>query len=137
MIEFANLVNTSSKAMDAMDIGRVSEKKSWADVSEEPWGEEPWEEPWDEAVPLSAVDATCHKCGSVGHYATERPSKGTTGGNDGGKEGKKGGKGLGKDKGGKQGGKGPGKGAGKFGKGPSTGPSGTGLAPMDGSGRWR
>ena len=42
VIEFANLVNTSSKAMDAMDIGRVSEKKSWADAEEEPW-EEPWE----------------------------------------------------------------------------------------------
>ena len=52
VIEFANLVNTSSKTMGAMDIGRVSEKKSWADVSEDPWGEEPWEEPWEEAVPL-------------------------------------------------------------------------------------
>ena len=136
VIEFANLVNTSSKTMDAMDIGRVSEKKSWADVSEDPWGEEPWEEPWEEAVPLSAVDTRCHKCGGVGHYATERPSKGTTGGKDGGKKGKKGGKGLGKDKGGKHGGKAPGKGAGKFGKGPGTGQSGKGFAPMDGSGRW-
>ena len=61
VIEFANLVNTSSKTMDAMDIGRVSEKKSWADVSEDPWGEETWEEPWEEAVPLSAVDTRCHK----------------------------------------------------------------------------
>ena len=102
-------------------------------MSEDQWDEEQWEEPWEEAVPLSVVDTRCHKCGGVGRYATERPSKGTTGG----KKGKKGGKGLGKDKGGKQGGKGPGKGAGKFGKGPSTGPSGKGLAPMDGSGRWR
>jgi len=88
VIEFANLVNTSSKTMDAMDIGRV-EKKSWAEVSEDQWGEEQWEEPWEEAVPLSAVDTRCHKCGGVGHYATERPSKGTTGGKDGGKKGKK------------------------------------------------
>ena len=82
------------------------------------------------------MGAKRHKCGGVGHYATERPSKGTTGGKDGGKKGKKGGKGLCKDKGGKHGGKGPGKGAGKFGKGPGTGQSGKGLAPMDGSGRW-
>ena len=34
VIEFANLVNASSKTMDAMDIGRVSEKKSWAEPEE-------------------------------------------------------------------------------------------------------
>ena len=99
VIEFANLVNASNKTMDAMDIGRV-EKKSWAEVSEDQWDEETWEEPWEEAVPLSAVHTRRHKCGGVGHYATERPSKGTTGGKDGDKKGKKGGKG-GKDKGGK------------------------------------
>ena len=112
LIEFANQVNTSNKTMDAMDIGRV-EKKSWAEAPEDQWGEEQWEEPWEEAVPLSAADTRRHKCGGVGHYATERPSKGTTGGKDGGKKGKTGGKGLGKDKGGKHGGKGPGKGAGE------------------------
>ena len=84
VIEFADLVNASGKTMDAMDVGRVSDKQSWADVADDPWGEEPWEEPWEEAVPPSVVDTSRHMCGGVGHYATERPSKETTGGKDGG-----------------------------------------------------
>jgi len=65
VIEFANLMNASTKAMDSMDIGRLektpqSEKRSWADVSEEEWNEAPWEDPWDfgaEAVPLCGYKA--------------------------------------------------------------------------------
>ena len=134
-----------------MDIGRFekqqyAERKSWADATEEEWNEKwnetPWQEdPWGygaEAVPLSAVDTKCHKCGGVGHYASERPSKGTgTGKDSGGKTGggKYGGKFGGKDSGGKNGGKTyggkiGGKGLGKDGKG-SAG-RGKGQGPADG-----
>jgi len=153
VIEFANLMSTGAKAMDSMDIGRFekqqyAERKSWADATEEEWNEKwnetPWQEhPWDygaEAVPLSAVDTKFHKCGGVGHYASERPSKGAGAGKDGGGKkggGKYGGKFGGKDSGGKKGGK-PyggkfgGKGLGKDGKG-SAGFKGKGQGPADGS----
>jgi len=106
VIEFANLMSAGTKYMDSMDIGRLErqqqaersgEKKTWADAAEEDWND-PWQEDqWDygnEAVPLSAVDNTCHKCGGMGHYATQCPSQATGSGKDGGKKGggKKGGK---------------------------------------------
>ena len=70
---------------------------------------------WDQqeaAVPFSAVDTKCHKCGSLGHYASQCPSRATGSGKDGGKkgggkQGKSGGKKGGKPySGGKFGGKG-------------------------------
>ena len=72
-------MSTGAKAMDSMDIGRLektphSEKRSWADVTEEEWNEVPWEDPWEFGAEgtgvLSAVDTTCHKCGGICHYAT-------------------------------------------------------------------
>ena len=118
--------------MDSMDIGRFEKtswaKQSWAEATEEEWGEE---DPWEVGAEgtggvLAAMDTTCHKCGGIGHYATECPSKGAGTGNDsGGKKGGKnyGGKFGGKDGGGKKGGKSyggkfSGKGFGKDGKGP-------------------
>jgi len=146
VIEFANLMSTGTKAMDSMDIGRFekqqyAERKSWADATEEEWNEKwnetPWQEdPWDygaEAVPLSAVDTKCHKCGGVGHYASERPSKGAGAGKDSGDK-KGGGKYGGKDSGGKKGGKpygGKFGGKGKDGKG-SSGFKGKGQGPAEG-----
>ena len=86
--------------MDSMDIGRF-EKTSWADATDD-WGEEDglnWSQVGTEGTGavLSAVDTKCHKYGGIGHYATERPSKGAGSGKDsGGKKGKgyKDGKGL-------------------------------------------
>ena len=87
------------------------------------------------AVPLSAVDTKCHKCGGIGHYASERPSKGTGSGKDnGGKKGgsKYGGENSGGKRGGKPyGGKLGGKGLGKDGKG-SAGFKGKGQGPAEG-----
>ena len=90
------------------------------------------------AVPLSAVDTKCHKCGGLGHYASQCPSgTGKDGGKKGGgKFGKSGGK-QGKpynSGGGKFGGKGPQQFGGKGpqqGKGPS-GYKGKGNGPAEG-----
>jgi len=141
VIEFANLMSTGTKAMDSMEIGRLERQRQnapaprWADQEEEDWSEDPWQRdlfmqgwgqeaatPADGApVPISAVDTKCHKCGGIGHYASQRPS----GGGGGGKKGDKGKKGK---PGGKQPyqkgqgpGTGPGKGSGKGGKGPTDG----------------
>jgi len=152
VIEFANLMSAGTKSMDNMDIGRLErqqqaersgsgEKKTWADAAEEdwndPWQEDQWMQQWgqQEAVPLSAVDTKCHKCGGLGHYATQCPSQATGSGKDGGKKGggKKGGKPY---SGGKFGSKGLGKG-GKYGgkdsggKGPA-GFKGKGQGPAEG-----
>ena len=156
MIEFANLMSTGTRAMDNMDIGRLEKQRQgqqpaarWADAEEENW-QDPWQEPhdhwmqqWEQqeaaaasAVPLSAVDTKCHKCGGLGHYASQCPS-GT--GKDGGKKGGgKFGKGCGKPySGGKQG-KPYNNGGGKFGgKGPQqekapSGYKGKGNGPAEG-----
>jgi len=140
VIEFANLMSTGTKAMDSMEIGRLERQRQgapatrWADQEDEEW-EDPWQQdlfmqnwgqeaatPGDGApVPISAVDTKRHKCGGIGHYASQRPSGGGGGGGGGkkGEKGKKGGKNGGKQQfqKGQWPGKGPGKGPGPKGKG--------------------
>ena len=141
VIEFANLTPTGARAMDNMDIGRLEKQHQgqqpaarWADAEDENW-RDPWQEPHDHwlqqwgqqeaaaAVPLSAVDTKRHKCGGLGHYASQCPSgSGTDGGKKGGgKQGKNGGKPYSGGKQGKpySGGGGKFGGKGKEGKGPS------------------
>ena len=79
VVEFANLMSTGTKSMDSMDIGRF-EKTSRADATDD-WDEEDgfdWSQVGTEGTSavLSAADTKCHKCDGIGHYATERPSKG-------------------------------------------------------------
>ena len=157
VIEFANLMSTGTRAMDSMDIGRLERQPQgataarWADAEEENWQDDPWQpqdhfmKQWEQqeaaagsAVPLSAVDTKCHKCGGLGHYASQCPSgTGKEGGKKGGgKFGKSGGK-QGKpynSGGGKFGSKGPQQSGGKGpqqGKGPS-GYKGNGNGPAEG-----
>ena len=139
VIEFANLMSTGTKAMDSMDIGRLERQRQdapaprWADQEEEDWPEDPWQRdlfmqgwgqeaatPADGApVPISAVDTKRHKCGGIGHYASQCPSGGGAGGGKKGEKGKKGGKNGGKQQvqKGQWPGKGPGKGPEPKGKG--------------------
>ena len=158
VIEFANLMSTGTRAMDSMDIGRLERQPQGAtaarraDAEEENWQDDPWQQQdrfmqqWEQqeaaaagsAVPLSAVDTKRHKCGGLGHYASQCPSgTGKEGGKKGGgKFGKSGGK-QGKpynSGGGKFGGKGPQLFGGKEqqqGKGPS-GYNGKGNGPLEG-----
>ena len=139
VIEFANLMSTGTKAMDSMEIGRLERQRQdapatrWADQEDEEWPEDPWQrdlfmQNWGQEdatpgsgapVPISAVDTKCHKCGGIGHYASQCPS----GGGEGGKKGKKGKSGgkqqfqKGSPKGQHQYGKGPAQGKGPKGKG--------------------
>jgi len=117
VIEFANLMPAGAKAMDSMEIGRLERQRQnvpaarRADQEEdENWQEDPWQQQdafmqnWEQQeatagsssvpVPISAVDTKCHKCGGIGHYASQRPSgSGKDGGKKGGgKSGKSGGK---------------------------------------------
>ena len=73
--------------MDNMDIGRLEKQQqqqpmSWADAAEEawndPWQEDQWMQQWDQqeaAVPLSAVDTNCHKCGAWAIMHRSVPAK--------------------------------------------------------------
>jgi len=156
VIEFANLMSTGTRAMDSMEIGRLERQHQGvaaarrADQEEdENWHEGPWQQQdafmqnWEQQeaaaaagpVPISAVDTKCHKCGGLGHYASQCPS-GT--GKEGGKKGGgKFGKSGGKQQFGKSGGKFGSKGPQQFGKGPQQGkgPSGykgKGNGPAEG-----
>ena len=158
VIEFANLMSTGTRAMDSMEIGRLERQHQqvpvarWADQEEdENWQEGPWQQQdafmqnWEQQeatagsssvpVPISAVDTKCHKCGGIGHYASQRPSgSGKDGGKKGGgKSGKSGGKQQFGKSGGKFGSKGPQQYP-QYGKGPQQGkgPKGKGNGPADG-----
>jgi len=158
VIEFANLMSTGTKAMDSMEIGRLERQRQnvpaarRADQEEdENWQEDPWQQQdafmqnWEQQeatagsssvpVPISAVDTKCHKCGGIGHYASQCPSgSGKDGGKKGGgKSGKSGGKQQFGKSGGKSGSKGPQQYP-QYGKGPQQGkgPKGKGNGPANG-----
>ena len=74
VVEFANLMATGKSGPESMDIGRFESKTKWADQLDE-WGEDDGFD--EEVIQLSAVGTTCHKCGGLGCYASECPSKGS------------------------------------------------------------
>ena len=75
VIEFANLMSIGKSGPDAMDIGRVERKPRWADQVDEGWEEDDGDGEEDDTKQLGAFGTKRHKCGGLGRYSYECPSK--------------------------------------------------------------